>query len=53
MPNLTHTQNNALKELCSDQTLVIKKADKGSGIVLKDTEQYIQEGLDHLSEVNI
>ena len=51
--NLTPTQNKALKELSSDQTLIIKKADKGSGIVVEDREQYIKDGLDHLSDENI
>ena len=53
VPNLTPTQNKAFKELYSDQTLVIKKADKGSGIVIEDTEQYIKDGLDHLSDEHI
>lgn len=52
-PNLTPTQNRALKQLRSDQTLIIKTADKGSGIVVEDTEQYIKDGLDHLSDEKI
>ena len=53
IPNLTPTQNIALKELQSDTTLVIKNADKGSGIVIEDTEQYVRDGLDHLSDESI
>ena len=52
-PNLTPLQTKALKQLCSDQTLVIKSADKGSGIVVEDTEQYVKDGLDHLSDTTI
>ena len=52
-PNLTPTQQEALKELSTDQTLVIKSADKGSGIVVEDTEQYIKDGLDHLADKNV
>ena len=51
--NLTPTQAKALKELSSDQSLVIKQADKGSGIVVEDTLQYIKDGLDHLSDESI
>ena len=52
-PNLTPTQKKALKELQSDPTLIIKSADKGSGIVVEDTEQYIKDGFDHLSDTKI
>ena len=52
-PKLTPAQDRALDELCSDQTLVIKSADKGSGIVVEDTEQYVKDGLDHLSDESI
>ena len=52
-PNLTPTQRKALKELSSDETLVIKSADKGSGIVVEDTEQYVRDGLNHLSDKTV
>ena len=52
-PNLTPTQHKALKELQLDKTLVIKSADKGSGIVVEDTEQYVTDGLNHLSDESI
>ena len=51
--NLTPSQEAALKELQSDQTIVIKSADKGSGIVIEDTQQYVRDGLDHLSDKTI
>lgn len=52
-PNLTPSQFKALKELASDQNLIIKNADKGSGIVLEDTCQYVRDGLEHLSDAAI
>ncbi len=52
-PNLTKLEQKALKELASDPSLVIKNADKGSGIVVEDTQQYIKDGLDHLSDNTI
>ena len=36
-----------------DDTLVIKKADKGSCLVVEDKTQYIADGLDHLADKNI
>ena len=53
IPNLTHKQKEALNQLASDSTLVIKSADKGSGIVVEDTEQYVADGKDHLSDKTI
>ena len=52
-PNLTPSQNKALQKLSSDPTLVIKSADKGSGIVVEDTTQYVKDGLDHLPDKTI
>ncbi len=51
--NLTKEEKLALRTLKSDPTLIIKQADKGSGIVLEDTEKYIKDGLDHLSDDSI
>ena len=53
IPNLTPAQKEALKQLSTDQDLVIKSADKGSGIVVEDTTQYVKDGLDHLSDASI
>jgi len=50
IPNLSKQERAALKELASDKSLVIKSADKGSGIVIEDTSNYIKDGLDHLAE---
>lgn len=49
-PNLTPILNKALRQLGKDQTLVIKSADKGSGIVIEDTDQYVKDGRNHLSD---
>ena len=38
--NLTNKQREALNSLASDETLIIKLADKGSGIVLMDINDY-------------
>jgi len=52
-PNLNKLESQALKSLASNSSLVIKSADKGSGIVVEDTEQYIRDGLEHLSDTTI
>ena len=51
-PNLTRNERSALKELASNQNIIINKADKGSTIVVRDEKDYIQEGLEHLSDPN-
>ena len=51
--NLSKDEHKALKELALDNTLAIKNADKGSGIVVEDVDSYIKDGLEHLSERNI
>ena len=53
VPNLSLPQKRALKDLATDTTLVIKNADKGSGIVVEDRDKYIRDGLSHLSDANI
>ena len=52
-PNLTKTELRALTSLAKDPTIVIKQADKGSGIVIEDTDSYIRDGLAHLSDHTI
>jgi len=52
-PNLTNSERQTLNQLASDTSLVIKSADKGSGIVVEDRDKYIQAGLQHLSDTNI
>uniref|UniRef100_A0A8C5M0M6 Reverse transcriptase domain-containing protein n=1 Tax=Leptobrachium leishanense TaxID=445787 RepID=A0A8C5M0M6_9ANUR len=41
--NLTKEENQALKDLQKDQTIVIKPADKGGGTVILSKEQYNEE----------
>lgn len=38
--NLTKEENNAMKELLSDKTIVIKEADKGGAVVIMDANYY-------------
>ena len=52
-PNLGKSELQALKSLSEDHTIVIKQADKGSGIVIEDTKKYIEDGLDHLADHTI
>lgn len=51
--NLTPKERKVLKSLASDDSIVIKSADKGSGIVVEDRTGYIAAGLDHLSDTSI
>jgi len=41
--NLTREERGALKDLRNDQSIVIKEADKGSGVVVWDREDYLAE----------
>ena len=52
-PNMSRLEHLSLKELATDTSLVIKSADKGSGIVVEDTDNYIKDGLEHLSDLTI
>ena len=47
--NLTKKEHKALEHLSYDD-IVIKRADKGSGVVLMDSERYIREGRRQLSD---
>ena len=51
--NLSKDERKALKELALDNSLVIKNADKGSGVVVENFDCYIKNGLEHLSDRNI
>ncbi len=51
--NLSQEETHALKTLASDPSLVIKNADKGSGIVIEDRHNYMEDGLQHLSDKSI
>ncbi len=52
-PNLTRQENIALKQLALDKSIIIKSADKGSGIVVEDRTNYIEAGKKHLSDTSI
>ena len=49
-PNITLLEKLALAELKKATDIVIKPADKGSAVVIQDTDDYIQEGLRQLSD---
>jgi len=48
--NLTPNECNALKELCNNQDIIIKPADKGSAVVIMQREDYLKEGYKQLSD---
>ena len=50
--NLTTQEYNAIKSLKNNKQIVIKKADKGSCIVIQNREDYIREGERQLSDHN-
>ena len=41
--NITKDEQNVLKSQLENKKIVIKKVDKGSGIVIRDIEKYIAE----------
>ena len=47
--NLSEAEQEALKNLRNDETIIIKPADKGSGVVVWDREYYLKEAENHLS----
>jgi len=51
-PNLNKTERQALAELERAHHIVIKKADKGSAVVIQNRDDYIDEGLRQLSNPN-
>lgn len=48
--NLTDPERRALRKLSTDESLTIKQADKGSLIVVEDTNVYIENGRKHLND---
>ena len=50
--NLTKSETTSLKNLSEDQSIVIKKADKGAAVVLMNKEDYITESERQLSDQN-
>ena len=51
--NLSKEEKKALKELRENKSIIIKQADKGNGIVVENTEDYIANGLQHLGNTQI
>ena len=52
-PNLSKEEHIALRSLSNNPDLTIKMADKGSKIVVQDTSEYLQSGIEHLSDTSI
>ena len=50
--NLSNKESRALSELKKNRDIIIKKADKGSSVVVMNKDDYIQEGLRQLSDTN-
>ena len=50
--NLTRGERLALTQLSSNHDLIINKADKGFTIVVRNRDEYIKAGLEHLSDKN-
>ena len=51
--NLTNRERHILNKLQKRTDIVIKKSDKGDKIVVETTENYIKDGLKHLSDGEI
>ena len=52
-PNMTHSERKSVAGLKNNKLIVIKKADKGSCIVIEDTVEYERTGMEHLSDDKI
>ena len=50
--NLTPSQINALTSLTNNENITIKAADKGGGICVMDTTEYIRKIMHHLNNTN-
>ena len=51
--NLSKNERKALKAMQHDKSIVIRQADKGSCVVVMSIEQYLREGLAHLSDPSV
>ena len=51
--NISREERAALNDLKSDRSIVIKEADKGSGVVVWDREDYIKEANGQLGDPNV
>lgn len=52
-PNLTIEEIQALKELTDHSKMTIKPVDKGGGIVVMNTDTYVQEAQRSLNDTNV
>ena len=48
--NITREERQAFQDLQNNQSIVIKKADRGSVLVIQDIEDYHSEGFNQLSD---
>ena len=51
--NVTKEERNAINSLRNDASIIIKEADKGSGIVIWDREDYLKEAESQLGDENV
>ncbi len=51
--NLRRSERAALQQLAQNHELVIRKADKGSCVVVEDRKDYIRDGLAHLADRDV
>lgn len=52
-PNLTANEIRALNELANNKNITIKSADKGGGVVIMDTENYVKEAKRQLGDTMV
>ena len=52
-PNLTKKEREVVKQLMNDCKIIIKPADKGSRIVIWDTQDYLRECENQLNYMNV
>ena len=51
--NISHEEWKAIKSLADDRNIVIKKADKGSCFVIRDSNDYITDAEKQLSDKDV
>ena len=51
--NLSVEEQETLKSLQNDKEIIIKSADKGSGVVVWDKEDYLKEAASQLSDKDV
>ena len=50
--NLTKAERKGLQELKLNNDIIIRKADKGSAVVIMNTKDYLREGYRRLQDTN-